>query len=701
MTKWAMTLMTGTAFLPAAASAQTAVDDARSGDIIVTAQRYEQRLQDVPLSVSVLGAKELAGRAVTDLADLQYSVPGLSIYDIGVGRQNIQLRGISNTQGSAMVGIYLDETPLASDVQGDAFNVRLLDMERVEVLRGPQATLYGQGSMGGTIRYIPAAPKLDAVGGSAEGEYSRTKRGADGYKAVGVVNLPLATDKLGLRLVGGYERTGGYIDRAVTGEKDINGVDIYTVRANLLAKPNDRLTLGILGLYQKIKQANQDFGVDYVTTSLFPAPTKDRYSLFQAKASYDLDFAELSGSASYIDRHNLTSFDLSPDYVPLLQLLGFPAGFIDQVGLVGTVDYKIYSGEVRLSSQSEGPLGWQLGATYRDQKYLQLLTTPTAPNPLPFALIATDDYNRSRSYALYGEVNYAFTPQLKATAGLRYFHDRRERDLTTTTFGIPVVDQGDGKFHSFNPRFNLSYAFTPDSMVFANVAKGFRAGGFNNTSAPGFVVSPTFDPDEVWTYEVGTKHQLFGNKLVLDAAVYRTEWSKVQSVGFPPGATFTIVTNSGRAEGWGVELGVTARPTRALTLTGTYGWNNVKFTKAAGDKAPGDPVDGAVRKSWSASADFRPPLSDNVNGILRVDYQHAGAGQFTLRIITPAQISRRPGRDIVNARIGAAFGQIEVALFAKNLFDENAPVIQGPFSTIYEDVEQRPRVIGIAASTSF
>jgi outer membrane receptor protein involved in Fe transport len=701
--------MASAAAVPTAAYAQTSTPDtdkARSqqpDDIVVTAQRYKQRLQDVPLSVRVVDAKEVAARGVTDLKDMEYAIPGLSTYDYGVSKQSIQMRGVANVLGSSTVGLYFDETPIATDTQGDSLNIRLLDMERVEVLRGPQATLYGQSSMGGTIRYIPAAPKLDEIGGSFEGEYSSTRYGAPGYKAVGVINLPLSTDKLGLRVVGGYERIGGYIDRVGTGEEDINSADVYTVRASLLARPSDRLTLSLIGLYQDSKQANQDFGVNYKTTSPVPSYANDRYALVEAKLAYDLGFAELSFAGSYIDRHSSSALDLSYLYVPLLPLFGFPVGYIDRVGLPSASDSRTYYGEARLSSQNEGPLGWQIGATYRDTKTDGVAATETAPNDAGFTLLGTNGVNGSKAYAVYGEVNYAFSPQLKAIVGLRYFSDHKRQNSTTTNFGLASVDVNADTFHSVNPRFNLSYAFTTDSMVYVNVAKGFRSGGFNAVSA-GFGVipiQPSYDPDHIWTYEVGTKHQLLNGKLFLDASVYRSEWSKVQSSTFAPGSTITIVTNSGEVAGWGIDLSATARPTRTLTLTGTYGWNNLAFKRAVLDKAVGDPVDGAVREAWSASLDFRPPLSDKVTGLFRVDYQHAGKAQLTFRNIAGPPVIPRPARDLVNMRVGATVGPVEIALFANNLFDVNVPNIIGPFAPIAEDLEQRPRVIGIAANFRF
>jgi iron complex outermembrane receptor protein len=707
MKRLRLVLLAGSMLLPICANAQdapTESEDASSTDIIVTAQRFEQRLQDVPLSISAISGGELAARGTTDLKDLQYSIPGLSTFEYGVSRQFVQLRGLSTTLGSSTVGLYLDETPLGLDAQGDPINVRLYDMERIEVLRGPQATLYGQGSMGGTIRYIPAAPRLDAASAAFDGEYSTTRGGDGNYRAVGAVNLPLVTDSLGLRVVAGYERIGGFIDSAATGEENINSADIYTVRGILLARPSDRLTFSVMGVYQESRQRNQDFGIGNVTTAQLAQPVNDRYALLQVKASYDLDFAELSISGSHIDRHNASMSDASGLYVPYLALLGLPAGFITQVGLANDSDFTIYNGEVRLASQSESPFGWQLGALYRHSKTHTINTSPTAPNDAPFTLVAADNLARNESVSLYGEVSYAFSPRLRAIVGLRYFTENKKSRIDSINFGVqPPTDIGDETFQSVNPRFNLSYAFSPSSMVFANAAKGFRSGGFNATSAGlgQVTIPPSYDSDEIWTYELGTKHQFMDGRLILDASVYRSIWSKVQSYTFIPGSPQAAVTNSGEVKGWGADVSLTARPVPDLTLTATYGWNNLKFTEATADKAVGDPVDGAVRESYSASIDYRPALSGEVTGIFRLDYQHAGRSQITLRTFAVPPIVERPGRDLVNLRLGVGLDRLEISLFANNLFDENAPNLIGPLGLITENLEQRPRVIGVAVNARF
>lgn len=706
-------MMASSVCLPGLAQAQAvpSADQAAATDnmvmagneIVVTAQRFEQRLQDVPISISAVTSKEIEARNSELLEDLQYSVPGLSTYGYGVGASSTQLRGVSNISGAATVGIYYDETPLTTVNAGLDPSVKLLDLARVEVLRGPQATLYGEGSMGGTIRYIPASPILDRISGSLDGEWSDTKGGANNYVLNGMINVPVVTDKVGVRVAANYEKRGGWIDRPLDGARNINGADLYSVRGTLRVKPTDRFDFSLIGLYQKSTQDSENFGVNGRTTDRFPTPITDRMTLVQAKASYDLDFATLTGIAGYIDRRNTNVLDITGLLAGLLPTLG-PPGFITDIPLYTASDFKIYNGELRLASQGSGPFTYSIGATYRHLKQDLVQATSTAPGTLPYVLLSASGPSRNESYAIYGEMGYEILPALKAAVGARYYEEHKTRRIDQISFGTPITDTNDGTFSTFNPRFNLSYEFSRSAMVYASVAKGFRSGGFNLTSAGGgvVVVPPTYDPDIIWTYEGGGKVALAGNKLVLDASVYRSVWSQVQTVTSAPGSPIAFTTNSGRVTGWGVDFSATARPVNDLSLSATFGWNNLAYRTNTNDKLKGDPVDGAARLSYSASLDYRPEFGTDVTGIFRIDYQHAGRGQITVRSFGGAGIiSERPKRDLVNLRIGAALDAIELTAFASNIFNEDAPILVGPYGAVTDNIEQRPRTLGVSASTRF
>ncbi len=702
-------LLAGAALHPAMALAQgepvgqTQDSPASGSDIVVTAQRFEQRLQDVPLSVTAVSNEELLARNVSTLSDMEYAIPGLSTVEYGPGLQFVQIRGVSNSLGAPTVGVYLDEMPVTFDTQGSALDLRLIDMERVEVLRGPQATLYGEGSMGGTIHYVTASPDLGRIGGSAETEISGTRDGGGNFKAVAVLNLPVVTDRLGIRLAGGYEDIGGYIDSANTGQRNINDGKVKTIRAKILAKPTDRLRVSLLALHQESDQDNQNFGVDRRTSAVVPTFNVDNYDLFEGELGYDFGGVNLTASAGHINRRTNLQYDVTPFFLPTLNaLFDLAPGFITQVPLSTDARYDISTGDIRLASTHDGVIGWLLGAQYRNSKSTMLTATAIAPGTLPVAALDSDDRRKSESYAIYGEVRLHPVEKLTLLGGLRYYDDKRSVDSTSSSFGFPSIDTGTAKFHSLNPRFNIQYAFSRSSMMFVNIAKGFRSGGFNLTSAGGGVteIPPTYAPDAIWTYEFGTKQQILGNKLFLDASVYYSDWKGIQSYNFAPGSPLTIVTNGGKVSGWGIDLAVTARPVSGLTLTGTYSWNDLAYDNDTADKLKGDPVDLAVRKTWSASLDYRAPLFGTTDGFFRADYQHAGRAQITLRNFG-GQIVDRPARDLVNLRTGLTFDKFEISVFANNVFDEDAPLMIGPFGTISENVEQRPRVIGLGGRMTF
>jgi outer membrane receptor protein involved in Fe transport len=672
-------------------------------EVVVTAQKTEQRLQDVPLSVSAVTNREIENRGVTRLEDMQFSVPGLSSVEYGPGKEFIQIRGIASTLSAPTIGNFLDEMPITGDLVGGTVDMRLYDMQRVEVLRGPQGTLYGEGSMGGTIRYITADPQLDAFSGRVEGELGSVTDGGTSYKADGMLNIPIVKDLVGLRLVAGYERTGGWIDNVATGEKDINPTTTKTIRGKLLIAPTDATRISLLVLHQELEQPNQNFAFDRIVNSTVDTFNNGKYTLVNGVLNQDLGPVKLVESLGYLDYKTQSAFDLTPFYLPVLEgLFGVPPGAITQIPYPADQTQRIFTNETRFSSDGEGPFNWTAGFYYRDSKTRNVSEATTAPLVFPLEILTADLNYHNTSYAVFGEANYQLTDKLNALVGLRYFHDHRIFDSASVAFGFPAVDHGDGTFHSVDPRFNLRYEFSPTSMVYVNVAKGFRSGGFNLTSAGGgvFTVPPTYDPETLWTYEVGTKHQLFDRRLEIEGAVYYSDWTDVQSYEFAPGSAVTITVNGGKVSGWGFDGSATWHAAPGLNLSATYGWNNLAFDTTTADKNAGDPVDFAVHNSASASLDYRRPLTGTIDGFFRADYQHSGPAQITLRNFGN-EINRLPARDLVNLRVGVDVGQVEVGLFATNVFDNDKPLIPGPFGVILQNIEQRPRTIGVNVQAKF
>jgi iron complex outermembrane receptor protein len=682
-------------------------------EVVVTAQRRAERLQDVPLSVTAITGEDIAARGVTSLEDLQYSVPGLSIDNLQPGTDYVQVRGISTFVGKTGVGEYLDEMPITEDTNGEHINVRLLDMQDVEVLRGPQATLYGEGSMGGTIHFVTTSPDLASYSGSFEAEGGHITGGADSGKADAVLNLPLISQALGLRVVAGFERDGGWIDNAVTGQANVNGVSTSTFRAKLLAVPVDNLELSVLTLYQDANQNYAGFGINGVSDAAVPTYSHDRYTLINGIAKYGFDGVSVVNSIGYINHSLSFQYDLTPTYLPVLLApppdgAGLAPGVITSVGGPEAEPDRIFTEELRFASDGQGVYSWTGGVYYRHAVARNDSSSTTAPgsfvdltgvNIEAFAIDTT-----SNAVAVYAEGGYKPVSSLTATAGLRYYRDDEEFGASNTSLGPAILTPTESAtFHSINPRFNLKYEFSADSMAYLNAAKGFRSGGFNPIYAPGVSVPTTFSPDSLWTYEFGTKQELLDRKLALDGSVYYTDWTDVQSAFYLPGNPVPATVSGGKVTGWGTDISAIARPLEGLTLTGTYSWNNLENRVKTADFLPGDPTDFAVRRSYSASLAYRRTLVGETAGFLRLDYQHSGPAQITLRSL--GETTPFPVRNTTNIRTGLDFGRVEISVFATNLFNERTPIFiasaAAPSEIFFENLEQRPRTVGVNFKAHF
>lgn len=673
-------------------------------EIVVTAQKREQRAIDVPISISSLDAESITARGATSLQDVQSSVPGLSIQSYGPGGSTfIQLRGVSNVVGRPTVGRYLDEMPINLEINAAGTETRLLDMERIEVLRGPQPTFYGDGSMGGTIRYVTAKPGLQALSGGLQADMSWLADGDAGWSAEGYIDIPIASERAGLRFAGAYEDRGGWIDRVPTGQKDINGVELSTLRGSFLGKLGDSAQLNVVWEHNSTDMDNQHFGVDRKTQLSVPTLNSSDSDIISSSLSVDIGFAELVLAPGYMKFENDQVFDLSPFYVPFLVApppfgFGFPPGFVTAIPLIGAYEADTFYSEVRLVSKGNERWNWAVGVDYKDASYDVESTTPTSPNPVPFVLLSSTIAQDNEVWAAWAEVGFDLTDRLSAGLGVRYFHDDTKNETHTVSFGVPTDIQGEDTFTSTNPRFNLSYKVNEDWNLYVNAAKGFRSGGFNGAQPD----LPTYKPESLWSYEAGSKGYYFDRRLDFEAAVYYNDWKDVQANFYTP-AGLTVTTNGGNIKGWGVDLSATVRPTNNLSFGATYGWNNMEYKEVPpnGDKALGDPPDLAVQLAWSAFVDYRRTLNGNSTMYGRADFQHSDDAQVTLRSPVFDTITELPARDLLNLRVGMTFGRYDVSLYANNALDEDAAIIRAPFGVLAEDVSQMPRHYGLTLRASF
>lgn len=674
-------------------------DEVSVGDIIVTAQKREERLRDVPVSVSALTGNDIENRGATSLDALQASVPALRLVDIGPGSQRIQLRGISQYQGLPTVGNYIDEFSLNGYAASGTAEIRLLDVQRVEVLRGPQPALYGEGSMGGTIRYVTVDPDLSNFSGNGLAEISTPRGGEVGWRVEGVVNLPLSVDKAGLRLAAAREEAGGWIDGAPG--KNLNDRDTTTVRGKLLLKPSDVFTVSIMGLYNK---ASQDFksysGADRKTGQIVPSPATQEYKLGTLNLSYDAGPVTLLSATGYLDQDGRSVDDSAQFYN---RLFGGPFLRTALTDSVGTL--KKFSQEFRLSSNGTGPLRYLLGVSYTDGKDHGVIDgdgeslIPGLPASALGVVFHQDAKTRSKIWAVFGSVAYEIADQVTIDLGGRYFRDKRSIDSIFTITGFPIpptIALDSATFDSFNPRVALTVKTGASGIIYANAAKGFRSGGFNSVTAA--VVPATFDPEHLWSYEVGTKQSFLGGHLFVEASIYYNEYKNIQSNTVVPGTGFAAVLNSGKASGPGVDLAIRAMPSKDLTFSASLGYNKLRFDTNATDKAKGDPLDLVPDWNWSAAIDYTPELTDSVGLAAHADIGFTDAGTITLRQLPEVKSSQ--ARAVANLRLGFTFSTFEAYVFANNVLDENK-IVNPAFGAFFEPIYTKPRAIGLGVKGHF
>ncbi len=663
-------------------------------EIIVTAQKRAQRLQDVPISMAVLREEDLDKRRITGIDDLQRTVPGLASWSNGGYLRRIQLRGIGNGSGSSsLIGLYLDEASVTSDASGQ-LDLRTYDLERIEVLRGPQGTLYGDGSVGGTIRFITKDPMLDEFGGYAGAMASATQDGAPSRRFEGALNVPIVENRLGLRIAGLYDHMGGWIDQPAAGNDDFNGQDVKDARVKGLWKPVEELTVSALALIHRNDGSNnnrEDGDGNY--TQVFNLTTtpriEDDYELYNLTLAYDFPAFRLLSTTGYIgqetDAGNYgTRLGSTPPGTP--QSILYEPSFNTR-RFIGTQ-------ELRMMSSGSGPWQWTLGGFWRRYRFddqFPAIFVAREGQPLP-ASFAAHRSGLSKSWAAFGDSSYKLTERLTLGAGLRYFQDDQE----FTDFIAGTVQSG--RFHASSPRLYAQYKLSRNVNTYASVAKGFRSGGFNRLN------QPPFGPETVWTYELGGKMSWVDNRLSADMAVFHSDYTDYQISGTlpPPALPLFIIRNAGSARIKGVEWALSWRPARAWEFGVSGDYLHTEFYEINVVSAAyqvGDPIDLIPKYQFTASVQ-RDFGWHGKAGFARLDYSQQGRETFRNRGIGPWYYSES---DVINSLafdvVLALNERLSLGLFAQNLLNDRGYTD----AAVVNDVASRarPRTIGISFDVSF
>ena len=655
----ALALTVGSTVLAAPGAADST--DAKTGfagleEIVVTAQKREERLQDVPIAITVLQGTRLDESSAVSLFDAMGNVPGVAI----TGAQNaafqgggaqLTIRGVTagapSLAGTSPIAYYLDGVPFGLVKSAVVPDLAPYDLDRVEVLRGPQGTLYGASAEDGVVRVITNDADLQHLDIKTRLSGGTTEDGGGNYQAAVAVNVPIIDGKLAVRAVVGEESLSGWIDSPV--RNNVNDARLETLRLKVNAQPTDQLSIGLSAWHSSSKYGGPSLSSDDGTiTATEPQPTDIKFNMYGLRIGYDFHSFSLSSMSGYIDYDSDNYFDLSP-VGPLLGVT-FPEGPNFPPLEHNVLNSKVFSEEINLASKQLDAWRWTAGLSYRDAKD-QLLQQ----------FIGVGNEDQSKAYAVFGELSRKFFhDQLEWTLGGRYYHDEESTTDLMPPPGIPV-DHFTASFNATTPRVVLSWFAQPNVTAYASYSQGFRSGFGQQPvileAAPGY---PPVRPDKLNNYEIGSKGALWDGRLSFDAAVYYVKWNDVQqslSVLYE-GATFSAFVNAGSASGAGAEFAVTARLLEGLEVSVNSSWNDLKFdsdvTSADGLLfAKGQRLNRSPEYTAGASVRYTFALgSGGYTGNL------AASGNYTSQMSAPPQIGVAngmvfEGSDLVLARVSA------------------------------------------------
>ncbi len=710
-------------------------------EVVVTATKRQENIRDVPMSIAVIGNQEIEHRGLTELDDYLRTMPAVSYLEQGVGRNTVVIRGISispQTEGFSSgqtVGTYFGEVPL-SGLRMSATDIKLVDIDRVEVLRGPQGTLYGAGSLSGAIRNIPMAPDLQELGGKVDVGYSVTSReGGDNSRVTGVLNIPLAKDTLALRIVGYRFDDSGYVANVAgsdpafvaraasfgaanlaVNQNEVGDSNYTGGRIQMLWKPTENFSATFMYLAQDLEQdglpevqlargtyqqARLQMG-DVVGggSELLSEDTR----VGNVVLEYKFPWATLSSSSSYTTQDFVRNYDIGVFFgnVPIPQ-------HTDQ-------DATAFNQEIRLVSNLSGPMQFIAGLYYEDIKdesgALTYYGGASGLNPFPGTVLFNSDIDTNlKQKALFGEVSYTFAERLTLTGGVRVFdYDRDVRSsLAGALAGAGSATEVRMDERSQSYKLNLAYKPSADALIYALWSQGFRLGkpGAQSAAPPscdtngdGFIDglsgvsarrTPDINSDLLENTEVGGKLGLLDNRLALSAAVYDVRWTDLP-ITVIPACGFSVVLNAGRAKVRGVEMESALRVSDDLVINVAGSYLRAELDGdtpsigADGDRLPGSPkyqYNAGVQYSFNAAA---------IPMFVRADYAFVG-GYYNNVKQTGFEAGDYAQLDL---RIGAAIRAFDVSVFGENLTD--ADNLTWVNTSIVQDgraYRLRPRTVGV------
>ncbi len=667
------------------------------GEILVTASKREQNQREVAESVTAFSGGELRGRGAQSFEDYIGCAPGVIFEQSTPYFSNVTIRGVGTTtygpdQGQGTTGIYLNDIPLTDPSYAVSIpDIDTFDLQRVEVLRGPQGTMFGTATLGGAVNYIINPVSLDRFDARLESSVSGTEHSSGvGYSAKGALNLPIVTNVLGVRITAIKRFDPGYLDNFGTGEKDSNSNDYEQFRVNALWQVNRKVSVSFFSFYDREDSPDKSYALpalgDLRRDTTIPEYADFVTRIDSLKVDADVNFATLTLSGARTQKSQSSQVDFTTYFGPSASVVEYPTTHMTTL-------------EARLTSPNGGTFEWLVGA-YHGSLH-ENFPAPAIQNGQVLEDITADYVSDETSE--FGEATYRFSDQWRATLGGRYYDIRLQSESTSGAAAAPQISAGREVGRGFSPKGSITYEPSSDLLAYALVSKGYRSGGVNLNIPPlaGFPTPATYGPDSLVNYEVGVRPSWFDHRLTLDSTAFFINWTDIQlRLGRPDG--YTYATNASGAHNFGLEntLNWSPTPNLQLQLSATYLKAQISKTTDLGNGVvlpQGTPIPGAPH--WSAwelatyhwNGDHRPYVTVSARFI---------SGAQNIFAVKGAQSAPIMDYGVFDLRVGFKVKQYDFSLYADNVADRRGVTAayyggDGPDPNADRVFYIRPRTVGL------
>lgn len=687
-------------------------------EVIVTAQKRSERLEDVPVAVTVLDAASMLQQHQLTLQDYYATVPGLSVSDSGTGRVNITMRGLSTGGLNPTVGITIDDVPIGPSNTATINYAQFVpqldpgDLQQIEFLKGPQGTLYGASSLAGVMRYVTAQPDLASTSGHVDIDGNTIPDGGSGYGVRGGVNVPLIADTLAMRVSAFDRRDPGYVDDPSHGESNVNTADVYGAHAAILWQATDRFTVRLAALFQRL----QGFGDSTVDTDSDYQPVSGELShsripgtggyvaetqLYSANLNFHADYFDVTSITAYGYNRNDETVD-APSYGGI---------FADGAIFFNNFHTEKFSQEVRLTSPTGSKFEWQLGGFYTNENNgnvnQRAVSADSATGALAGEIVNYYFPSHYEEYAGFVNATYHFTDRFGLQFGARESHNTQRYHEVDSGYLVGPVDN---VINERSEDSSFTYLVTPEFKIsdsvraYARIASGYQAGGPNasNIRNP---APPTFGPSTTVNYELGLKARLFDRRLSIDADVFDVTWRKIQlAVTDPVNQTYYIL-NGGDARSTGVEFAADFQPVEEFQISLAAAYTDAKLTSTTGNGFPGvdgDPLPFSSKFSASLTGEKRLRLSDSVTGFLGATAAYVGRRYEAFPASVGSPQPSVPSYGYGNLRLGAIVDTFTVTAYVKNITNERGILSSNQATAdVWRTAYITPRTVGLSIAMTF